>query len=45
MCAWCKRIKVNGNWQQVSADSLKGATITHSICVDCKAKHFPSLTK
>jgi len=44
ICAWCKAVRDDdGFWEDVET-YVRGRTeaeFTHSICPDCKQKHFP----
>lgn len=42
MCAYCKRIRTDGNWQEVEAyiQNNSEAVLTHGYCPDCIREHF-----
>ena len=43
VCAWCKRLRDDeGYWHLLEEFVTKrtGATVTHGICDDCRARHF-----
>jgi hypothetical protein len=41
VCAWCQRIKENGEFVAKPID--QHADLTHGICLDCKRTHFGTL--
>lgn len=48
MCAWCHKVREDeGYWSQLESylAARTDATITHSICPQCREKHFPVCTK
>jgi DNA-binding NarL/FixJ family response regulator len=48
MCAYCKRIRDDdGYWSRVDAyiQSHSTATVHHSLCAECAARHFPELAR
>ena len=42
-CAWCKRVRTGDVWAK-PAEPPKG-DVSHGICNDCEAKHFPAADK
>ena len=43
VCAWCKRLRDDEGYWQLLEEFLRrrtGATVTHGICDDCRARHF-----
>jgi hypothetical protein len=46
MCAWCKRVKVDGEWLLAPRAALAAIdapfTLTHSICQDCMTVPWPT---
>jgi PAS domain-containing protein len=45
VCAWCKRLRDDEGYWQLLEEFVKrrtGATVTHGICDDCRARHFVS---
>ncbi len=46
VCAWCKKVRDDkGLWTQVERylASLPDVQLTHALCPDCQARHFPDI--
>ncbi|MDD5012311.1 MAG: hypothetical protein PHQ66_01540 [Candidatus Nanoarchaeia archaeon] len=49
MCAWCKRIKLDGKWVGEKYPNYEfvvesyGRNVTHTICKDDAKKYYPNL--
>ncbi|MFZ5448911.1 MAG: hypothetical protein ACOZFS_09785 [Thermodesulfobacteriota bacterium] len=44
VCSWCHKIRTpHGEWLTLEGFFLKyfGATCTHTICEDCRDRHYP----
>lgn len=38
-CSWCRRYHIDGRW--VDAPYPADEQVTHGICLECEARHFP----
>lgn len=45
MCAWCRRVEIDGEWLQAPRAALSAIdapyTLSHSICPTCEAVPWP----
>lgn len=42
ICSWCRKIRINGHWKDMEGyiSDHSEADFTHSICPECRKKHF-----
>jgi hypothetical protein len=43
----CKRVYAHGDWIPIDmyVSDHSDAIVSHSVCPDCKEKHYPKLSK
>ena len=46
MCAWCRRVEIDGQWvlaPQAALTAIEAQyTLSHSICPECAAERTPA---